>query len=85
MPRPKGSKNKSAALPLAERIDAVSAEIGVLQEKLKDKKSELKRLKNQQAQEEQQRLLEAVDASGMSIAEVIALLEPASPQPVGFP
>lgn len=85
MPRPKGSKNKSAVLPLAERIDAVSAEIDTLQEKLKDKKSELKLLKSQQAQEEQQKLLEAVNASGMSIAEVISLLEPAGSQPISLP
>jgi len=85
MPRPKGSKNKAAALSLEERIAAVSAEIDVLQEKVKDKKNELKLLKVQQAQEEQQKLLDAVSASGKSIAEVIALLEPVCPQNISLP
>lgn len=74
MPRPKGSKKK-LVLSVDERITAVTVEIESLQEQLKEKKAELKRLKAEKEEEDQKRLLAAVAASGKSIDEVIALIE----------
>ena len=42
MPRTKGSKNKTTALTIDERIAAVTAEIEALQEQVKSKKAEQK-------------------------------------------
>ena len=74
MPRSKGSKKK-LVLSIDERITAVTAEIESLQEQLKEKKAELKQLKDEKEEEDQKRLLAAVAASGKSIDEVIVLIE----------
>lgn len=71
MPRTKGSKNK-AVLSINERIANVTAEIESLQEQLKEKKAELKKLNAEKEEEDKKRLMEAVLASGKSIDEVIA-------------
>ena len=73
MPRPKGSKNK-ATLTLDERIAQVNAEIVAMQEQLKEKKAELKNLNDAKADEDKQRLMAAVLASGKTTDEIIAMI-----------
>ena len=73
MPRTKGSRNK-AATSVDERIAMVTAEIESLQEQVKGKKAELKRLMAEKAEEDQKRILDAVAESGKSVDEVIALI-----------
>ena len=73
MPRTKGSKNKSS-LPLDERIAAVTAELSALQEQVKAKKAELKKLNAEKDAEDQQKVLDAFVISGRSADEVIAML-----------
>lgn len=73
MPRTKGSRNK-AAVSVDERIAMVTAEIESLQEQVKGKKAELKRLMAEKAEEDQKRILDAVAESGKSVDEVIALI-----------
>lgn len=73
MPRTKGSKNKSS-LPLEERIAAVTAELSALQEQVKAKKAELKKLNAEKDAEDQQKVLDAFVISGRSADEVIAML-----------
>lgn len=73
MPRTKGSRNKAAA-SVDERIAMVTAEIESLQEQVKGKKAELKRLMAEKAEEDQKRILDAVAESGKSVDEVIALI-----------
>lgn len=57
-----------------ELIATVTAELEELQSQIKAKKAELKQLKAQKEAEEQQRLIEAVRASGKTIEEVLQLL-----------
>lgn len=74
MPRPKGSKNKARPQTINEQIAAVTAEIGALQEQLKQKRLELKRLEAEKEKEGQQQILDAVAASGKSVEEILALI-----------
>ena len=76
MPRPKGSKNKPA-LTLDEQIAQVNAEIVALQDQLKEKKTELKNLSDAKANEDKQRLMDLVTASGKSVDEIIAKISSA--------
>lgn len=75
MPRTKGSKNKAAALTIDERIAAVTAEIDSLQEQVKAKKAELKKLDAEKVEADQKKILEAAACSGKSVEEIVALIE----------
>ena len=74
MARTKGSKNKASALTVDERIAAVTAELESLQEQVKEKKAQLKKLMSEKDEEDQKRILAAVAASGKTADEVIAML-----------
>lgn len=64
---PRGKKNH---VSLAEQIETLEADI-------KEKTELLKKLKAQKAEENKIRLIEAIDASGKSIDDVIAMLQSA--------
>jgi Zn-dependent oligopeptidase len=64
---PRGKKNQ---VSLSEQIAALEADI-------KEKKELLKKLKAQKDEEDKTRLIEAIDASGKSIDDVIAMLQSA--------
>lgn len=64
---PRGKKNQ---VSLSEQIAALEADI-------KEKKELLKKLKAQKDEEDKTRLIEAIDASGKSINDVIAMLQSA--------
>ncbi len=87
MPRPKGSKNK-VTLPanIDEQIANVNAEIEELAGSLKAKKAELKKLMKdkveadriaaeKKAEEDRQRIIEAVEASGKTLDEILEMLK----------
>jgi predicted nuclease with TOPRIM domain len=77
MPRTKGSKNKTTGRSVEERMTAVSAEIETLQEQLREKREELKQLNVEKAEEDKQKLLGAVAASGKTIEEILSLIQQA--------
>lgn len=64
---PRGKKNH---VSLAEQIETLEADI-------KEKTELLKKLKAQKAEEDKIRLIEAIDASGKSIDDVVAMLQSA--------
>lgn len=64
---PRGKKNH---VSLAEQIETLEADI-------REKTELLKKLKAQKAEEDKIRLIEAIDASGKSIDNVIAMLQSA--------
>lgn len=64
---PRGKKNQ---VSLSEQIAALEADIN-------EKTELLKKLKAQKAEEDKIRLIEAIDASGKSIDDVIAMLQSA--------
>ena len=64
---PRGKKNQ---VSLSEQIAALEADI-------QEKKELLKKLKAQKDEEDKTRLIEAIDASGKSIDDVIAMLQSA--------
>lgn len=73
MPRPKGSKNKPV-LPIDAQIAQVTAEIESLQEQIKKKKADLKKLNDEKAEEDQKRLMAAILTSGKTVDEIIAMI-----------
>ncbi len=89
MPRPKGSKNKKTVMIVEnaeEKIAALEAEIKTLTADLRAKKAELKKLAKakleaekaaaaKKAEEDKQRLLEAVEKSGKSVEEILNMLK----------
>ena len=89
MPRPKGSKNKKVLAGLEnveEQIAALEAEIAAVTADLKAKKANLKKLTKakleadkaaaaRKAETDRQKLLEAVEKSGKSIDEILAMLK----------
>lgn len=75
MARTRGSKNKTAPASVEEKIRAVETEISRLQDELKTKKAERKKLLAQQDEENQQKILAAVEKSGKSFDEVMAFLK----------
>ncbi len=77
MPRTKGSKNKTTALTIDERIAAVTAEIEALQEQVKSKKAELKQLGALKSEADQKKILEAAAKSGKTVEEIVALIQDA--------
>ena len=68
-------RGKKKVVSVAERIEAVKAEIESLGAQLKEKKAELKKLEAEQADEDKTKLIEAYQASGKTIDEVIAWLK----------
>lgn len=64
---PRGKKNH---VSLAEQIETLETDI-------REKTELLKKLKAQKAEEDKLRLIEAIDASGKSIDNVIAMLQSA--------
>ena len=68
-------RGKKKVVSVAERIEAVKAEIDSLTTQLKEKKAELKKLEAEQADEDKAKLIEAYQASGKTIDEVIAWLK----------
>ena len=68
-------RGKKKVVNVAEKIEAVRAEIETLTTQLKEKKAELKKLEAEQAEEDKSKLIEAFAASGKSIDEVITWLK----------
>ena len=90
MPRPKGSKNKKAIAfsmeDVESKIAAVQAEIDDLGAQLKAKKAELKTLTKEKAaaekaaaakklEEDKDRIMAAVEKSGMTVDEILELFK----------
>ena len=65
---------KKAPVNIEEKIAVVEKEITELGEQLKAKKKELVALQKEKEANQQQKLFEAITASGKSYDEVIALL-----------
>jgi len=74
MARPKGSKNKKENATLSDQILALEAEIESLQAQVTDKKNQIRNLKKAAKEEEKKRLLEAIEKSGKSVDEILAML-----------
>lgn len=74
MARTRGSKNKAQSLTVEERIAAIDAEIEGLQEQIKEKKAERRKLTAEKKAEDQKKLIAAVEKSGVSIDEIIAFV-----------
>ena len=68
-------RGKKKVVNVAEKIEAVKAEIESLTVQLKGKKAELKKLEAEQAEEDKAKLMEAFVASGKSVDEVINWLK----------
>ena len=74
MARKKGSRNKAQSLTVEERIAEIDAQIENLQEQIKEKKAERRKLTAEKKAEDQKKLIDAVEKSGMSIDEIIAFV-----------
>ena len=70
---PRGRKKKPDSVE--EQMQLVQAEIEELSAKLKAKKKEMAVLEKAKKAEEQQKLLDAVAASGKSVDEIIGMLQ----------
>ena len=70
---PRGRKKKPESVE--EQKQLVQAEIEELSAKLKAKKKEMAVLEKAKKAEEQQKLLDAVAASGKSVDEIIGMLQ----------
>lgn len=70
---PRGRKKKPESVE--EQMQLVQAEIDELSAKLKAKKKEMAVLEKAKKAEEQQKLLDAVVASGKSVDEIIGMLQ----------
>lgn len=70
---PRGRKKKPESVE--EQMQLVQAEIDELSAKLKAKKKEMAVLGKAKKAEEQQKLLDAVAASGKSVDEIIGMLQ----------
>ena len=70
---PRGRKKKPESVE--EQMQLVQAEIEELSAKLKAKKKEMAGLEKAKKAEEQQKLLDAVAASGKSVDEIIGMLQ----------
>lgn len=68
-------RGKKKVVNIAERIEAVKAEIEKLTADLKAKKAELKKLEAEQADEDKAKIIEAFIASGKTAEEVVAWLK----------
>lgn len=74
MARPKGSKNKKENAALSDQILALEEEIESLQAQVTDKKNQIRNLRKAEKEEEKKRLLEAIEKSGKSVDEILAML-----------
>ena len=74
MPRPKGSKNKSA-LTIDEQITQATARVEDIRVQLKAAEAELKKLETLRDEEKMKALMEAIAASGKSVSDVIAMVK----------
>ena len=75
MPRTKGSKNKPKnVLTISEQIAETEAKIAELEETLKTAKNDLKELKKAKKEEDQAMIMDAINASGKSLEEILAML-----------
>ena len=74
MARPKGSKNKKENAALSDQILALEAEIESLQAQVTDKKNQIRNLRKAEKEEEKKRLFEAIEKSGKSVDEILAIL-----------
>ena len=74
MPRTKGSKNK-AKLSIDEQITAATTRVEGLKAQLTAAEEELRTLTALRDEEQIKELMEAIAASGKSIADVIAMLK----------
>ena len=74
MARPKGSKNKQTQLTTEEKIALVTQKIDRLQAAIKEKKEEIRLLKNEQKEEIYEKIMKAVEESGKTPEEIIALI-----------
>ena len=70
---PRGRKKKPESVE--EQMVLVQADIDDLSAKLKAKKKELAAMESAKKLEEQQKLLDAVAASGKSVEEIIGMLQ----------
>ncbi len=70
---PRGRKKKPESVE--EQMQLVQADIEELSAKLKAKKKEMAVLEKAKKAEEQQKLLDAVAASGKSVDEIIGMLQ----------
>lgn len=73
MARTKGSKNK-ATLKVEEKIAAVMEQIAEKEQELKALKADLKAFQKQKVEEDKQKILEAIEASGKTTEEILAML-----------
>ena len=71
MPRGK----KKVALTIDEQIEETKKQIDSITEELKEKKLELKNLETAKADEEKEKLISAIEASGKSYEEIMQLLK----------
>ena len=72
MARTKGSKNK-ATIKIEEKISAVMEQIAAKEAELKALKANLKALQKEKAAADKKKMLEAIEASGKSTEEILAL------------
>lgn len=61
MARKKGSRNKAQGLTVEERIAAIDAQIENLQEQIKEKKAERRKLTAEKKAEDEKKLIDAVE------------------------
>ena len=73
MARTKGSKNK-ATIKIEEKIAAVMGQIAETENELKALKADLKALQKEKAAADKKKILDAVEASGKSTEEILALI-----------
>ena len=73
MARTKGSKNK-ATLKVEEKIAAVMEQIAAKEAELKTLKADLKALQKEKAAADKQKIMDAIEASGKSTEEILAML-----------
>ena len=74
MARTKGSKNKPAVTQIEEKIAAVIAQIEAKENDLKELKADLKALQKEKVAADKQKILDAIEASGKSTEEILAML-----------
>ena len=74
MARTKGAKNKPT-LSVNERLRKANAELTELQEAVKAKKAEIKELKREEKSEAQQVIMKAIEESGKTAEEVLAMIQ----------
>lgn len=68
-------RGRKPALTVDEKIALTEQEIETMTQRLKDLKNELKLLQASKREEEVSKLLDALETSGKSVDEVIALLQ----------